>query len=165
MLIRASEAKDLADIVKLYNHYVTKTHVTFDTEPFTLATRRPWFEGFSIDGPYRLLVAEAEDELVAYASSSPFKPKAGYRSSVETTIYVDAGHTARGIGRLLYAELLGLLESDATLHRAYGGIALPNDASVALHESLGFERVATYHEVGRKLGRYWDVSWYEKDLG
>ncbi len=163
--IRAAVGNDLAAIVALYNHYVKNSHVTFDTEPFTKETRRSWFEGFTPDGPYRLLAAYLGTDLVGYTCSSPFKPKPGHRTSVETTIYVDPAFTGRGIGRRLYAELLDALDNEATLHRAYGGIALPNDGSIALHEGLGFERVATYREVGMKLGRFWDVSWYERDLG
>ena len=84
--------------------------------------------------------------------------------SVETTVYLDPAATGSGLGTLLYGTLIDRLVGDDRLHRAYGGIALPNDASVALHEKLGFEHVGTYREVGRKFGRYWDVAWFEKDL-
>ena len=83
---------------------------------------------------------------------------------METTIYLDPGAVGKGIGRALYGELIDMLLADERVHRAYGGVALPNAASAALHESLGFRRVGTYHEVGYKFDKYWDVAWYEKDL-
>lgn len=162
--IRPALRDDLPALVEIYNHYVCETPVTFDTEPFTAEEREAWFSSFSGDGPYRLLVAANGDAIRGYASSSCFKPRKAYDVSVETTIYLDPGSTGDGIGSALYGALLDELLADARLHRAYGGIALPNDASVALHEKLGFKHVGTYREVGRKFDRYWDVAWFEKDL-
>ena len=164
MQIRQGEARDLNRLVEIYNYYVTDTHITFDTEPFAVASRTQWFTRFSDAGPYRLLVAESEDLIIGYATSLPFKQKPAYRTSVETTIYVDAAHTGKGCGRLLYGQLLDVLRDEKSAHRAYSGIALPNPASIHLHETLGFVHVASYHEVGFKFGKYWDVNWYEKDL-
>ncbi len=162
--IRPAETGDLNRLVEIYNHYITETHVTFDTNPFAVGERTQWFTQFSASGPLRLLVTEVDGDVVGYASSSPFKPKPGYSTSVETTIYLDPEHTGKGLGRPLYSRLLEELRGEDSLHRAYGGVALPNPASIALHEQLGFVQVATYHEVGYKLGKFWDVSWYEKDL-
>jgi phosphinothricin acetyltransferase len=162
--IRAAEAGDLNRLVQIYNHYVTETHVTFDVEPFAVGARTQWFTQFGEAGPHRLCVAELGDAIVGYASSLPFKPKPAYKTSVETTIYLDPEQTGNGHGRALYGHLLAELTAEPAVHRAYGGIALPNPASVALHEKLGFVRVATYHEVGYKFGKYWDVHWYEKDM-
>ncbi len=102
--------------------------------------------------------------MIGYASSTRFKEKAAYARSVETTIYLDPDWTGKGIGARLYAKLLDALEAEPKVHRAYGGVALPNPASIALHEALGFEKVATYHEVGYKFDRYYDVCWFEKAL-
>jgi len=162
--IRQGEARDLNRLVEIYNHYVTETHVTFDTEPFAVAARTQWFTQFSDAGPHRLFVGESEDFIVGYATSLPFKAKPGYSTSVETTIYVDAAHTGKGYGRQLYGHLLEVLANEASVHRAYGGVALPNPASIQLHEALGFIHVASYHEVGLKFDEYWDVNWYEKDV-
>jgi phosphinothricin acetyltransferase len=161
---RQGEARDLNRLVEIYNHYVTETHVTFDTEPFAVAARTQWFNQFSDTGPHRLFVVEAEDLIVGYATSLPFKPKPAYSTSVETTIYVDPVYTGKGFGRELYSQLLDALQDEDHAHRAYAGIALPNPASVHLHETLGFVHVASYHEVGFKFDKYWDVNWYEKDL-
>jgi phosphinothricin acetyltransferase len=162
--IRRAESDDLNRLVEIYNHYVTETHITFDTEPFQVAERIQWFNQFSDTGRYRLLVAEAENTILGYASSTPFKPRAAYNTSVETTIYLDPEQASGGIGFQLYGELVDELVAAESVHRAYGGVALPNDASVALHLKLGFERVGSYHEVGYKFDRYWDVDWFEKDV-
>lgn len=162
--IRSARRPDLPALVRIYNHYVAHTWVTFDTEPFAVEERAPWFEGFAESGPHRLLVAEIDGEAGGYASSRPFAAKAAYASSVETTIYLDPARVGRGVGRPLYRALLDALEAEPGVHRAYAGIALPNDASVALHEKLGFAPAGTFREVGFKLGGYRDVRWYERDV-
>ncbi len=163
--VRAGAEEDLKALTDLYNHYVRETPITFDCEPFTLEERRPWLLSHPEDGPYRLRVATGADsrEILGYATSSPFRPKAAYGTSVETTVYVAPGAGGRGIGTLLYTSLFDALAGE-DLHRAYAGIAQPNEASARLHERLGFRYVGTYREVGRKFGRYWDVAWYEKPL-
>ena len=164
MSIRHAESGDLNRLVEIYNYYVSESHITFDTEPFAVGARTQWFNQFAEHGPYRLLVAELEDEVIGYASSTPLKSKPAYSTSVETTIYIDKDHTRISIGAQLYAELFDQLNGEASLHRAYGGVALPNPESIALHEGLGFVHVGSYHEVGYKFGKYWDVAWYEKDI-
>ncbi len=162
--VRPAEAQDLDALVRIYNHYVLSSHVTFDTETVSVDARRPWFEGFSERGPHQLLVAEQAGRVLGYASSTRHRPKRGYDRSVETTIYVDRDAVERGIGRQLYGALLERLKAEPDVHRAFGGIALPNPASIALHERLGFRFIGTFHDIGFKFDRYWDVSWYEKDL-
>ena len=162
--IRNGESADLNGLVEIYNHYVTKTHITFDTEPFLVTDRIQWFNQFGETGPYRLLVALEDDTIIGYASSTPFKPRAAYNTSVETTVYLDPEACGRGAGRQLYGRLIEDLVAEPAVHRAYGGVALPNDASVALHLALGFERVGSYHEVGYKFDKYWDVDWFERDV-
>ena len=164
MTIRPAELADLASLVRIYNHYIEHTAVTFDTMVYAPDARRAWLGSFAKEGPHRLYVAEQNGNLLGYASSSKFKSRPAYNTSVETSIYLQPESQGNGIGTSLYGKLLDELRMDENLHRAYGGIALPNDASVALHEKLGFERAGTYKEVGYKFGKYWDVSWYEKDL-
>ncbi|AXL89157.1 GNAT family N-acetyltransferase [Streptomyces sp. CB09001] len=163
--VRPGVEEDLKGLTDLYNHYVRETPLTFDTEPFTPEERRPWLLSHPEDGPYRLRVATAADsqEILGYATSSPYRAKPAYATSVETTVYVAPGAGGRGIGSLLYTSLFDALATE-DLHRAYAGIAQPNEASGRLHARFGFRHVGTYREVGRKFGRYWDVAWYERPL-
>jgi len=157
---------DLPALTTLYNHYVRETPITFDTAPFTPEERRPWLLSHPIDGPHRLMVATGPDPgrpVLGYATSGPFRPKPAYGTSVETTIYVAAGAGGQGVGTLLYKALFEALAGE-NLHRAYAGITQPNEASTRLHARFGFRYIGTYHEVGYKFGRYWDVAWYEKEL-
>ena len=162
--IRSAKRSDLPDIVRIYNHYVRETHVTFDTHEFAEQQRLAWFEAFSESGPYRLLAAELSGRVAGYASSRPFHQRPAYSQSVETSIYLDPLLTGRGIGRLLYGRLFAFLESESAVHRAYAGVALPNPESIALHERMGFQLAGTFREVGFKFGKYLDVAWYQKNF-
>lgn len=167
--VRPGVEGDLEALTDLYNHYVRETPITFDTVPFTPEERRPWLLSHPEDGPYRLLVAQERREgtkgpILGYATSSPFRPKAAYDTSVEVTVYCAPDAGGRGIGTLLYKALFEAL-AEEDIHRAYAGIAQPNEASARLHTRFGFTYVGTYHEVGRKFGAYYDVAWYEKELG
>ena len=163
--VRPGVESDLDALTDIYNHYVRETPITFDTATFTPVERRPWLLSHPEDGPHRLMVATAGDsqQILGYATSSAFRPKPAYETSVEVTIYLAPDAGGRGVGTLLYKALFAAL-ADEDLHRAYAGIAQPNEASARLHERFGFRYVGTYREVGRKFGRYWDVAWYEKEL-
>ncbi|MEU9668408.1 N-acetyltransferase family protein [Streptomyces bobili] len=163
--VRPGNEGDLEALTDLYNHYVRETPITFDTAIFTPEERRPWLLSHPEDGPYRLMVATGTDsqEILGYATSSPFRAKQAYATSVEVTVYLRPDAGGRGVGTLLYKALFEALSGE-DLHRAYAGIAQPNEASVRLHERFGFRHVGTYREVGRKFGRYWDVAWFERDL-
>lgn len=161
--VRPARPEDLPAIVELYNHFVHTTSVTFDVEPFTVATRRPWFEQFAQTGRHRLLVAVEGAALLGYAGTLRFRPKAAYETSVETTIYVQPNAGGRGLGTLLYTRLFEALAGE-DVHRALAGVTLPNEPSIKLHQRFGFTKVAHFTEQGRKFGRYWDVAWFEKPL-
>jgi phosphinothricin acetyltransferase len=162
-VIRAATEADLEAINDIYNHYVAESHCTFDDEQMTIEARREWFTHYAEHGRHRIFVALDDGRVTGYATSSRFRPKPGYLTSVETSIYLAPEATRRGAGSRLYEELFKSLEGE-DLHRAYAGIALPNPESIALHEKFGFKRVALFTEQGRKFGRYWDVAWYEKAL-
>ena len=162
--VRPAAADDLDAINDIYNHYVTESHFTFDLEPVDVDVRREWFGHYATSGRYRLFVALDDDRLVGYAASSRFRPKPGYETSVETSIYLAPDAIGKGTGSRLYETLFKSLEGE-DVHRAYAGIALPNPPSIELHERFGFKRAAHYTEQGRKFGRYWDVAWFEKPLG
>ena len=162
MDIRLATAEDLEVITRIYNHYVEHSHATFDLGAFSVADRQPWFDQFD-GGRYQCWVAEQNGRLAGYACSMPFKAKAAYQTSVEVSVYVAADTHRRGVGRALYQRLLPALEAE-DLHRAYAGVAQPNEPSMALHAEFGFEQAAHYREVGRKFDRYWDVIWLERPL-
>ncbi|MEU3523776.1 N-acetyltransferase family protein [Streptomyces sp. NPDC038707] len=163
--VRPGIEADLDALTAIYNHYVRETAITFDTTVFTPSERRPWLLSHPEDGPHRLMVATdaGSRRILGYATSSPHRPKPAYGTSVETSVYVAPEAGRRGTGTLLYEALFKALARE-DVHRAYAGIAQPNEPSERLHARFGFRHVGTFHEVGRKFGRYWDVAWYEKRL-
>jgi len=161
--VRRGTEADLEAINQIYNHYVTTSHVTFDVEPTSMSWRREWFGHYGERGPYRLFVGESGGRCVGFATSSDYRVKPGYKTSVETSAYVAPDSQARGVGTALYEALFQALAPE-DIHRAYAGIALPNPASVRLHERFGFKQAGVFSEQGRKLGRYWDVAWFERQL-
>ena len=162
--VRPATESDLPAVNDVYNQYVAETHYTFDVEPMTIDERREWFTHYDETGRYRVIVAVSEGIVIGYASSSRFRVKPAYETSIETSVYLAPESVGRGAGSRLYEGLFKALEGE-DVHRAYAGIALPNPASIGLHERFGFKRVAHFTEQGRKFGRYWDVAWYEKPLG
>jgi phosphinothricin acetyltransferase len=160
-LVRRAERRDLARLTEIYNWYVENTSITFDLKPYTEAEREPWLAQFGGSGRHQLFVAERAGDVIGYAGSMQFRSKAAYETSVELTIYVARDECARGVGPLLYEALFAALRGE-DVHRLLAGITLPNEPSVRLHERLGFTPVGVYTEVGRKLGRYWDVGWWER---
>ena len=161
--IRPASIDDLPALAEIYNYYVVHTAISFDLEPVTIDERREWFQQFAVTGPYRLLVAENAGKVVGYAGSFRFRTRKAYDSTVETTVYCAPEAVGRGIGHLLYGALFDALR-DEELRMAVAAIAVPNPASIALHERLGFTLAGLLHEIGRKSDRYWDVAWYEKRL-
>lgn len=163
LIIRPAERDDLPALTALYNHYIEHTVITFDVAPISVEERSQWFEHYATSGPHRLLVGRRDDRVIGYASSGSFRPKAAYGRSVETSIYLQPDALGRGDGRRLYEALFAVL-AEEHVHRAYAGVSLPNDASVRLHERLGFSSVGVFREVGFKFGRYVDVEWFERAL-
>ena len=162
--VRSAVASDLPALTEIYNHYIVNTTITFDLVPFSPEGRRAWFDAHSTGGPHRLLVAaDADGTLVGYATSSRWRPKAAYDTTVESSVYCRADAVGRGIGSLLYGALFDALATE-DVHRIVAGIALPNPASVRLHERFGFRQAGVFSEQGRKFDRYWDVAWFEKQL-
>jgi phosphinothricin acetyltransferase len=160
--IRPARPEDLPGLTELYNHYVTSAISTFDVEARTVEERRGWFEEHT-GGRYRLWVAEDDDRVVGFASSSPFHPRRAYETTIEVSIYLTPSAIGRGLGSTLYRALFDSLR-DEPLHRAIAKIAQPNPPSVALHRRWGFEEVGRLHEVGRKFDRYWDVAYFERPM-
>lgn len=160
-LLRRGRRDDLPALTAIYNHYVRETAITFDLEPYTEEKRRPWLEEFAEKGRYQLFVADRAGMAVGYACTRRFRDKAAYDTTLETSVYLAPGAVGQGLGRALYERLFAALEG-VDAHRLMAGITLPNAASVALHERLGFTPVGVMREVGRKFGRYWDVLWMDR---
>jgi len=158
--IRAATGEDAAAIAAIYAPYVTGTVVSFEAEPPDAAemARRmvalpllPW------------LVAERDGRVAGYAYASAHRARAAYRWGADVSVYLDEPERGRGTGRALYARLLDTLR-ELGYTGAYGGITLPNPASVGLHEAMGFTLVGIYRRVGFKLGHWHDVGWWQLPL-
>lgn len=161
--IRPGEPGDVPALLDIYNHYVLTSNATFDTVPLTLEQRQEWFSHYHAEGRHRLLVAEREGEVLGYATSSVFRPRAAYDRTIETSIYLRDGATGLRLGTRLYAALFAAIAGE-DIHRMLAVVAIPNDASVALHTSFGFREVGRLNEVGRKFDRWWDVVFLERRL-
>jgi phosphinothricin acetyltransferase len=161
VIVRHGTRADLTAINEIYNHYVRETTVTFDLEDWDMARREAWFAAFAMTGRHQLVVAEEDGNVTGFACSRPYYPKAAYDTTVETTIVLAPGLQRRGLGRRLYECLFSLL-AGKDVHRYVAAITATNVESIAFHEAMGFTRLGTFHEVGRKFGRYWDVAWYER---
>jgi phosphinothricin acetyltransferase len=161
--IRPAVDADLTALTEIYNHYVVHTPITFDVNPVTPEERRPWFAEHAAGGRHRLVVAEEHGRVLGYASTSRFRPKAAYDTTVESSVYCRADAVGRGIGTLLYRELFQSIAGE-DVHRIVAGVTQPNPASVALHRRAGFQPVGVFERVGRKFDRYWDVAWFQRPL-
>ena len=161
--IRTASQDDLAELTEIYNHYVIHTTITFDVDPFTVENRQAWFDAHVTDPRHRLFAAEEGGRVVGYASTSRFRQKAAYDTTVEASVYCSPTAVGRGIGRSLYQMLFESIAGQ-DINRIVAGVTLPNDSSIALHRRFGFKPVGTFSANGRKFGRYWDVAWFERPL-
>ncbi|MEZ6004528.1 MAG: N-acetyltransferase family protein [Planctomycetota bacterium] len=161
--LRPGRMADAAALGTIYNHFVASSPVTFDLEPRLGAAQEAWTAQFKEDTPHQLWVACEGEAIVAYASSSVFRAKPAYHTSIETSVYVAPGALGRGLGAVMYGQLFDSLAA-LDLHRAYAAITLPNEASLRLHRNFGFTDCGVWSEVGRKFGRFWDVALLEKRL-
>lgn len=158
--IRDARVADLPSMAAIYDEQVLTSVATFDTEP-----RGAVYLGEKLaaaGGSDLLLVACAGTEVVGYAFSTPFRPRPAYAGTKEVSVYVAPAVGRRGVGRRLYAELLGRLDHLPQVHTQVAVVALPNDASEALHRAMGFRQVGVLREVGYKFGRYVDTAWYQR---
>jgi len=158
-MLRAATPADAAAIAGIYNHYILNTVVTFEEEVLpveemarriteTLADGNPWF------------VWEESGRVLGYAYAGKWKSRCSYRFSVEATVYLDPVATGRGLGTKLYSALIDRYRN-TRIHAIIGGVALPNAASAALHEKLGFKKIAHFKEVGWKFDQWIDVGYWE----
>jgi L-amino acid N-acyltransferase YncA len=162
VIIRDALPADAAAIAEIYRPVVERTTISFELDAPDAAEMRSRIR--RVTRTYPWLVAADSGALIGYAYASQHRERAAYASSLDVSVYVDGAARGRGVGSSLYTALFRLLEQTGTFHRAFAGIALPNDASVALHKKHGFEPVGTYREVGRKFGRWIDVAWWQREL-
>lgn len=157
--VRAAIAADADSIAEIYNYFVTNTVVTFEVDPITPREIEGRMESvWAATLPW--LVAEQGGRLIGYAYATKWRERYGYRFSAEATIYLAPDVTGGGVGSALYGALFPLLQQRG-IHAVMGGIALPNDASVALHEKFGMRKVAHFDAVGFKFDRWIDVGYWQ----
>ena len=158
-MIRAATLDDAGPIAAIYNYFVENTVISFEEEAVSNTEMSGRIDALLTDGlPW--LVLEHDGAVVGYAYATKWRARRAYRHAVESTVYVDHRCGRQGIGARLYEALLTELR-EKSLHSVIGGIALPNAASVALHEKFGFEKVAQFKEVGFKQERWVDVGYWE----
>jgi L-amino acid N-acyltransferase YncA len=159
MSIRAATPADAAAVARIYNPYIAGTIITFEEQEVgadDIAARMRVVASSSL--PY--LVVEDAGRVIGYAYAGKWHARAAYRHTVETTIYLEAAARGSGHGRRLYTALIDELKK-LPVHAIIGGISIPNESSVALHEKLGFKKVAHFSELGWKLGRWIDVGHWQ----
>lgn len=159
-MIRSAHPSDAEAIVGIYNHYVANTTITFEEQPVSAEEMRRRVDVIQAAGlPW--LVLEEAGQLLGYAYASKWKERSAYRYSVEISVYLKHGIQARGLGSRLYEALFSAL-AERGIHAAMGGIVLPNEASVRLHEKFGMKQVAHFEQVGYKFGQWLDVGYWQK---
>lgn len=158
MLRHADPQHDAAACAAIYAPHVDGRGTSFEERPPTAEELGARIERMSARYPW--LVDERDGEVVGFAYATGHRERAAYRWAAETSVYIRADHQGQGVGRQLYEALLDLLRRQR-LHVACAGITLPNEASVRLHEALGFEPIGTYREIGYKAGAWRDVSWWQ----
>lgn len=157
-MIRPLNLNDTEELLDIYNYYVLNSIVTFDDEALSLDTFKDKITHINADYPF--IVFEENNDILGYAYGSKWRPKPAYKHTVESTVYVKHGVLGKQIGTKLYTELLSQLKQQ-NYHAVLGGLTLPNDASVKLHEKFGFKQVAHFKEVGLKFGKWLDVGFWQ----
>jgi phosphinothricin acetyltransferase len=160
--IRNVKKEDAGDITRIYNPYILNSVITFEEIPVSEDTITERIET-AISAGFPYLVLEIEQQVVGYAYAGVWRTRAAYRHTVESTVYLEQGLIGKGYGTFLYRALIEELRIKE-FHVVLGGITLPNPASVALHEKMGFKKVAHFTEVGYKFNRWLDVGFWQLNL-
>jgi phosphinothricin acetyltransferase len=157
-VIRPATTADAPRIAEIYNHQVRETVVTFEEQPVADEEMARRIAETTAGNPW--LVSEVDGTLAGYAYASSWKRRSAYRYAVESTIYLAPEFHGRGLGTKLYRALIDEMRA-CGFHCTIGGISLPNPASIALHEKLGFKPIGQFREVGWKFGKWVDVGYWE----
>jgi len=161
--IRDAQVTDVPAILRIHNHAIAETTAIWDTEPAGLDERLAWLRNRTAAGR-PVLAAEVDGELAGYASYGPFRPKSGYRYTVENSVYIAERFHRRGIATALLTELLTRARAAGDVHAMIAAIESRNQGSISLHESFGFRTVGVLPEVGRKFGRWMDLTMMQLTL-
>ena len=153
--VRDARPDDAAVLLEIYNREVLESTATLDAEPRTMAAQQRWLA--ERQGGHVVIVVEVDGEVAGFASLSPFKDRAAYRPTVENSVYVALQFQRRGLGKVLMTELIDRARQHG-FHSVIARIAEGNPGSIALHEMCGYRQVGVEHEVGRKFGRWLDVT-------
>jgi phosphinothricin acetyltransferase len=157
-MIRTVELKDAEDICSIYNYYIENTTITFEEVAVTVDEMRTRIK--KVLQTNNWIVYEIEGKVVGYAYATEWRTRSAYRFSVECTVYIDKNYHSKNIGTQLYIDLIKLLKEKGK-HLIIAGITLPNNKSIALHEKLGFKKVAQFEEVGYKQDKWLDVGYWQ----
>ena len=161
MEIRIAVAEDANQILEIYAPVVENTAISFELSVPSVREISNRIESYAKS--HEWLVAESSGSVLGYAYATPHRPRDAYRHSVETSVYIRDNSRERGLGKILYKELFKKLK-DKEFHCAYAGIALPNPASEALHQSVGFKPIGVFEEIGFKYDKWHDVSWWQRRI-
>ena len=159
--IRQAKPTDAAHLLEIYSPVVESTSVSFELVPPT-ADEFALRIASSIES-HDWLVMEDAGRMAGYAYATPHRAREAYQYSVETSVYIHPDHREKGVGKKLYEALFVSLQSRG-FHNAYAGITLPNEASIALHKSFGFESIGVFREIGFKHGGWHNVSWWQRKI-
>lgn len=157
-MIRSATTGDAVGVCAIYNHYIENAIATFEEQAVELDDMRDRIAVASEEKPW--FVYEVDGAIAGYAYASAWQSRCAYRFSLETTVYLSHEHLGRGIGTELYSHLIDAVRKNG-IHSLLAAIAMPNPASVALHENLGFEKVGQFREVGWKFDQWIDVGYWE----
>jgi phosphinothricin acetyltransferase len=160
--LRVAEPTDAAGVAEVYAPAVVGSSISFETEPPTAEEMRARIAVNLAFAPW--LVCVDGDRVDGYAYASRHRDRAAYGWSVEASVYIREGQRRARLGRALYTALFALLRAQG-FRAAHAGITLPNEASVGIHESFGFRLVGVYPRVGFKCGAWYDVGWWQLELG
>ena len=161
MSIRSIKMEDASCILEIYAPYVTDSATSFETEVPSLDSFIARIQDYTAKFPW--IVFESEGQVVGYAYASSHRSRCAYEWSVECSVYINPKHHEKGIATNLYKELFRLLKDQGAVN-VLAGITLPNQASIKLHESFGFEPIGKFKDVGFKQGQWWDVGWWQLQL-
>ena len=157
-MVRSIQQTDIAEVLSIYEYYVINSAATFEEEVPTLQEFTDRVNDILKKYPY--LVYEENGQIIGYAYASVFRTRVAYRFSTEVSVYVHKDHFHKGVGKALYAKLLSMLKKQG-YHTAIGGLTLPNDNSIKLHEHFGFKKVAEFKDSGFKFGQWHSTGFWQ----